>query len=69
MAKRKWTSEEVEVWRQEHGRGLGYFNKEDSNIFVTKSYGFGWALNWASSVSWIIIGTIIAIIVWKALYS
>ena len=65
MARRRWTIEEVTEWRKGHRNGFGYCNKEDSNIFVPKTYGFGWSMNWANPVSWVIIAVIIAFIVWR----
>ena len=62
MAKRKWTKDEIEQWRKDH-QGFGYFNKEDSNIFVSKNYGIGRTFNWGNPISWILITTIILIII------
>ena len=62
MAKRKWTKNEIEEWRKEH-RSVGYFNKEDSNIFVSRSYGFGLSPNWANPWAYVIIAVAIAIII------
>ncbi|NCB51332.1 MAG: hypothetical protein EOM54_05560 [Clostridia bacterium] len=64
MEKRKWTNKEIEEFRKEHGIGF-YFNKEDSNLFVPKSYGFGRTLNWANPVSWIFALAIAGFIVWS----
>ena len=62
MAKRRWTKEEVEQWRKEH-QAFGYFNNEDGNIFVSKSYGIGRTLNWGNPLSWIVIVALIAIVI------
>ncbi len=62
MSKRKWTKEEVEQWREKNRRTL-YFNKQDSNVFVPKSYGIGITCNWGNPISWVLIVAIIAIIV------
>lgn len=50
-ARRKWTKEEINEYRKIHGL-LFYCNKQDSNIFVPKTYGYGWNINWAKLVSW-----------------
>ncbi len=63
MAKRKWTDAEIEEFRKEHG-SVFYFNKEDSNIFVPKAYGFGRTLNWANPAAWIIALAVIVLISW-----
>lgn len=62
MARRKWTKKEIEQWRREHG-GVGYFNKEDSNLLVPRSYGFGLSLNWANPWAYVMIAAVIAVIV------
>lgn len=62
MRRRKWTKDEVEIWRKEH-RGVGYFNKQDRNIFVSKRYGIGFTFNWGNPQSWIVIAIIIAIVI------
>lgn len=62
MERKKWTADEVAQWRKEHRR-IGYFNKQDRNIFVSKSYGIGLTLNWGNPLSWILTGAIIAIII------
>jgi uncharacterized membrane protein len=62
MEKRKLTKDEVEQWRKEHRR-VGYFNKQDSNLFVSKGYGIGFTLNWGNPLSWILIAVIIAIVI------
>lgn len=62
MAKRKWTKNEIELWRKEH-RNVGYFNNADSNIFVLRSYGRGLSPNWANPWAYVIIAAVIAIII------
>ena len=62
MERRKWTKDEVEKWRNEHQR-IGYFNKQDSNIFVSKGYGIGFTLNWGNPLSWALIAVVITIII------
>jgi uncharacterized membrane protein len=63
MSKRKWTKEEIEEYRKQHP-GL-YFNKEDSNFLVPKSFGIGLTLNWANPISWIFVLIIIGLIIWR----
>ena len=53
MARRKWTTEEIEEYREMKG-AFFYSNKEDSNVFVPKVFGFGWTVNWANPVSWVL---------------
>lgn len=67
MDKRRWTTEEIEEFRKEHGVGF-YFNKEDSNLFVPKSYGFGRTLNWAHPVAWIIALVLVGFIAWSLFF-
>lgn len=62
MARRKWTKDEIQQWRKEH-YGVGYFNKQDSNIFVSKGYGIGFTLNWGNPLSWVLAAAVIAIII------
>ena len=63
LEKRKYTPEEVEEWRQQKGRRLAYFNKEDTNMLVPKAYGFGWTFNWANPLTWLFGAVLILIIV------
>ena len=66
MARRKWTAEEIEEWRRAKGnRAFGYFNKEDSNIFVRKSFGVGWTFNWGNPVAWAVIAVLVVLVVWS----
>lgn len=67
MAKRKWTKEEVEQWREKN-RKTFYFNPQDSNIFVSKSYGIGITFNWGNPISWVLTAAIIAIVVLIEIY-
>lgn len=62
MRRRKWTKDEVEQWRKEQ-RSVGYFNKQDSNIFVSKRYGIGFTFNWGNPLSWIVIAIMISIVI------
>lgn len=62
MAKRKWTQQEVQEYRNAHGTAF-YFNKEDSNIFVPKAFGFGFSFNWANPLSWLVLLVLIGIII------
>ena len=62
MKKRRFTKEEVRQWRKEH-RGFGYFNKEDSNIFVSREYGIGWSPNWANPLCYIVIAALAGIVI------
>ncbi|MDF2724603.1 MAG: hypothetical protein K0Q59_4278 [Paenibacillus sp.] len=67
MAKRKWSKEEIEQYRKVHGPTL-YFNKEDSNLFVRKAFGYGFTVNWANPISWILIVIIVGVIGWRMLF-
>lgn len=62
MEKRKWTQEEIREYRKTH-RSILYFNKEDSNIFVPKAYGYGSTVNWANPISLIIIFAIVVFVI------
>lgn len=68
MSKRKWTNDEIQEYRIKHGAFL-YYNKEDSNFLVPKSYGIGWTVNWANPISWVFILVIIGLIVFKRFFS
>jgi uncharacterized membrane protein len=61
MEKRKWTKEEVSVYRRTH-EGFFYTNKDDANIFVPREFSFGYTLNFGHPISWLIVAAIIAII-------
>ena len=61
MEKRKWTKEEISVYRRTHNTFF-YVNKEDTNIFVPREYSFGYTLNFGNPISWIILIGIIAVI-------
>ena len=64
MKKRKWTRDEIFAYKKEKGQGpLFYFNKEDSNIFVLRESGLGFAPNLANPWSWVIFISLIIIIV------
>ncbi len=62
MARRKWTKQEIEVYRKINGVFF-YYNKEDSNFLVPKVYGMGMTFNWANPISWFFVLTIIGFIV------
>jgi uncharacterized membrane protein len=61
VEKRRWTKEEVSVYRRTHN-AFFYANKDDANIFVPREYSFGYTLNFANPISWVILAAIIAII-------
>jgi uncharacterized membrane protein len=65
MAKRKWTKEEIKEYRKNHN-DVFYYNKDDSNLFVPKSYGFGRTLNFANPISWVFVLAIIGLIVFRS---
>lgn len=67
MARRKWTKEEIEEYRKEHGE-IFYFNREDSNLLVPKVYGIGRTLNWANPISWILILALICFVIFHKFY-
>jgi uncharacterized membrane protein len=62
MSRRKWTNEEIAKYREEHG-GFGYFNKDDSRVFVPKAFGYGITFNWANPLAWLVIAALIVVIV------
>lgn len=66
MEKRKWTRLEIEAFRKSHGNGF-YFNKEDSNLLVPKSYGIGRTFNWANPISWVVMAVLIGLIIYSLL--
>jgi uncharacterized membrane protein len=61
MEKRRWTKEEVSVYRRTHNTFF-YVNKDDANIFVPREYSFGYTLNFGNLISWIILAAFIVII-------
>jgi uncharacterized membrane protein len=67
MAKRKWTKEEIEKYRKNQDSYF-YFNKQDSNFIVPKTYGFGFTLNFANPISWVFIAVIIGLMVFRKFY-
>jgi uncharacterized membrane protein len=62
MERRKWTNEEINEYRKEHGVFF-YFNKEDANFFVPKALGIGMTVNFANPISWVIILVIIGVVI------
>lgn len=64
MATRRWTKEEIATYR-EKSSSMFYFNREDSNIFIPRRYGYGFSLNYASPVSWLIILALVSYFVWS----
>ncbi len=63
MAKHKYTKDEIAEWREKHSK-IFYFNPDDSNISVPKAYTFGFTLNWANPISWIVGAAMIAVVAW-----
>lgn len=64
MARRKWTRLEIEAFRKKHGQGF-YYNKEDSNILVPKSFGIGRTFNWANPISWVVMAVLIGFLIYS----
>lgn len=62
MSRHRYTNEEVEAWRKENRRS-GYFNPDDSRIFVPKGYGVGVTVNWGNPVTYIFVVVIVVIVV------
>lgn len=62
MTKRKWSKKEIEEYRKTHG-GIFYYNREDSNFLVPKTYGVGLTFNWANPIVWIFVIALILFIV------
>lgn len=67
MAKRKWTTEEIEEYRKINGTFF-YRNKEDSNFLVPKAYGIGRTINWANPISWVFILIILGYIIFRLFF-
>jgi uncharacterized membrane protein len=42
---------------------LFYYNAEDRRVFVSKRLGFGWTLNFARPVSWVIVAAPVVVAV------
>jgi len=61
LGKHRWSKEEIAEYRKKSG-AFFYFNKDDSNIFVSKASGLGSTLNWANPVSWLIVAAVVIII-------
>ncbi len=53
--------DEIEEYRRMHGV-IVYFNKEDSNLFIPKSFGIGFTLNWGNPIAWLLILATIGIV-------
>jgi uncharacterized membrane protein len=68
MEKHKYSKEEVEEWRKEH-RGVFYFNRNDSNMFIPRKYGIGFSPNFANPGACIITIVVIGLIVMIAVVS
>lgn len=62
MPRHRYTNEEIEAWREKHHRA-GYFNPDDSRIFVPKGYGVGVTVNWGNPVTYIVVIAFLAIVV------
>jgi uncharacterized membrane protein len=67
MEKRRWTNEEIVEYRKTHG-SFGYFNRNDTRVFVPRTYGFGIAVNWANPWTWVIVAAVVAIGVLMVIY-
>jgi uncharacterized membrane protein len=65
MGKHKWTSREIQEYRKANG-SLIYFNREDSNFIIPKTFGFGITFNWAHPLSWAVAAVVLTLIVWSA---
>jgi len=37
-----------------------------ASVFVPKTHGIGWTLNWSNPVSYLILAAIIGVIIWRA---
>ncbi len=68
MVKYKFSKVEVAQWQKEHNQSVFYINKNDSNVFVKRRYSFGWTVNLAHPVAWIIIAVLIALIVFVNMF-
>ncbi len=63
MARRRFSSEEVEQWQKDHNQSLFYINKNDANLFVRRRNGFGRTVNLTHPGAWVIIAAIVAFVV------
>ncbi len=67
MAKHKYSKEEIAEWREKN-RSVFYFNTDDTNFTIPKAYTFGWTLNWAHPLSWLVGAAVIAILVYAIFF-
>jgi Predicted membrane protein len=67
MSKWKWTNDEIAEYRKNHTAFI-YFNKEDLNFLVPKTYGVGWRFNWANPISWGFAVIVIGLFIWKLFF-
>lgn len=63
MNKHRWTREEIDEYRKQRGSYGFYFNRLDTNIFVPKSFGFGFTVNWANPWAWVVIVAVLSAVV------
>lgn len=62
MAKKKWSHDEIEEYKKTHNQFMFYYNKDDTNLFVSKSSGLGLTLNFANPLSFVLIIIILALV-------
>jgi len=67
LKKKKWSNEEIFEYRREHGSYF-YYNKQDSNLLIPKSFGIGRTLNFANPLSWVFIALIAAAVIYKVYF-
>ena len=68
MARRKYSKEEIAKWRDAH-RNVFYFNTDDTNFVIPKAYTFGFTLNWAHPLSWLVGAAIIGLLVYSFFFT
>lgn len=68
MEKHRWSKEEIAEYREKRGSYGFYCNRQDTNVFVPKSFGMGFTVNWANPWGWAVIAAIIVAIVCIKLY-
>jgi uncharacterized membrane protein len=61
----EFDKDNYELWKW----GIFYYNPKDSKLMVSKRNGLGWTFNFGHTVSFVVIGLILAIVVGNLLFS